>query len=158
LQLDPRVKTPAVGLTQIASLTREGYRGAVAAQTDYTQARALAAELEKLSGPEVDAFKAQVDSLAPPPGRGGRGFFRRRAAGPPSLQTARDDLLDAAMAMQSAELTPTAGQVAACERARTQAARVTARWTALKTTGLAAFNAKRKAAGQPAISLPSPKP
>jgi photosystem II stability/assembly factor-like uncharacterized protein len=158
LRLDPRVKTPAAGLAQLASLTRDAYRGAAAAQSAYAQARALAAELDQLSGADVDAFRAQVESLAPPPSRGGRGFFRRRPSGPPSLQTARDDLLDAAMAMQGAEVTPTARQAAACQRARAQAAQVTARWTALKTTGLAAFNTKRKAAGQPALTLPRPTP
>ena len=30
-----------------------------------------------------------------------------------------------------------------------------ARWNTLKTTGLAAFNAKRKAAGQPQVKLPN---
>lgn len=58
------------------------------------------------------------------------------------------------MAMQSADVTPTAGQVAACERARAQAAQVTARWTALKTTGLEAFNARRRSAGLPTVEIP----
>jgi hypothetical protein len=154
LRLDPRVQTPAAGLAQLATLTRDAYRGAAATQADYAQARALMEALDRLSGADVDAFKAQVESLAPAPSRGGRAFFRRRPAGPTSLQTARDDLLDAAMAMQGADVTPTAGQVAACERARAQAAPVATRWTALKTSGLAAFNAGRKAAGQPTVELP----
>ena len=60
----------------------------------------------------------------------------------------------AAMAMQAAEAAPTAREKAACAKARTDAAAVMARWTKLTTTDLAALNAKRKAAGQPAISLP----
>jgi len=63
-------------------------------------------------------------------------------------------MLAAAMAMQNAEVAPTANQVAACERARAQAAALMPKWTALRTTGLAALNAKRKAAGQPAVSTP----
>jgi hypothetical protein len=32
------------------------------------------------------------------------------------------------------------------------------RWNALRTTGLAALNAKRSAAGLPAVALPETKP
>jgi photosystem II stability/assembly factor-like uncharacterized protein len=155
LRLDPRVRTPALGLTQLATLSQEMYGGAVAARTAQAQARALVAELQKLSGGDVDGFKAQVESLAPPPARGGRGrFFGRGPAGPPTLESASSGMMAAAMAMQGADVAPTAGQVAACGRARAQSAEVMAKWTALKTTGLAAFNAKRKAAGQAPLSLP----
>jgi hypothetical protein len=67
---------------------------------------------------------------------------------------AGNGMMAAAMAMQGADVAPTAGQVAACERAKAQAAEVMRRWTTLRTTGLAAFNAKRKAAGQPTLALP----
>jgi hypothetical protein len=56
-------------------------------------------------------------------------------------------MLAAAMAMQNAEVAPTANEIAACSKARTESGAVLARWTKLKTTGLAALNAKRKAAG-----------
>jgi hypothetical protein len=65
-------------------------------------------------------------------------------------------MIAAAMAMQSADVTPTAGAVAACASARQTANEVMRRWTALKTTELAALNAKRKAAGQPPIAPPGP--
>jgi hypothetical protein len=63
-------------------------------------------------------------------------------------------MLAAAMAMQGAEAAPTAREVAACTSARAQSATVMARWAKLTTIDLAALNAKRKAAGQPAIVLP----
>lgn len=63
-------------------------------------------------------------------------------------------MMAAAMAMQGADVAPTAGQVAPCGRARTQSAEVMARWTALKRTGLATLNAKRKPAGQRILELP----
>ena len=63
-------------------------------------------------------------------------------------------MLAAAMAMQRAEVTPTAAQVAACAKAREQSSALLTRWSALRTTGLAAFNAKRKAAGQPPVGPP----
>jgi hypothetical protein len=63
-------------------------------------------------------------------------------------------MLAAAMAMQGADVAPTAREVAACATARAQSAAVMARWNKLKTIDLAALNAKRKAAGQPAIAIP----
>ncbi len=157
LRLDPRVKTPAAGLALLASLSTEMYDGAVAAHAALVQGRTFAAVLDTLSGAGVDAFKAQVESLAPaptPPQRG-FGFFRRSAPeGPPTLESLGTAMLSAAMAMQNADVTPTADQIAACNSARAESQTVMARWNALKTTGLAAFNAQRQAAGLPAVALP----
>lgn len=163
LKLDPRVKTPAIGLTQLATLTRDLYDGAVAAHAASVQAHALAAELEKISTPEAATLKAQLDSVAPPApagGRGGRGGGGgggrggAAAGGAPTLEGASTALLGAAMAMQNADVTPTASQLANAARARAQSNEVMARWTKVKTTGVAALNAKLKAAGQPAIAVP----
>jgi photosystem II stability/assembly factor-like uncharacterized protein len=135
LRLDPRVKTPAVGLRQLASLTREMYDGAAAAHAAYIDARAVVASLDSMPAAQRPAgLRAQLDSLAPAPRRGGgtRGVGRPGPAAPPSLESASSALLAAAMAMQSAEVTPTAAQVAACERAQAQAAQVMARWTRLR--------------------------
>lgn len=63
-------------------------------------------------------------------------------------------MIAAAMAMQSADVAPTASQVAAVTRARVQASAVMRKWTTLKTTGLASLNAKRKAAGLPVVNVP----
>jgi hypothetical protein len=158
VKLDPRVKTPAPALTQLNTLTRTMWDGAMAARAALTEARALSAKLESVSGGDAAAFKATLDSLAPAParGRGGRGAGGRfgAPAGPPSLSSVSGTLMSAAMAMQGAEVAPTARQVAACTAASAQLADVMRRWTALKSTGLAALNAKLKAAGQPAVVLP----
>jgi len=130
LRLDPRVKTPAAGLAQLAALTREMYAGAVATHAAYQQAHALVATLD--SGVAV---RAQIESLAPAPRPRARGFGRPNPAEPPTLQSASNALLQAAMAMQGADVTPTAAQVAACTRARAQAATVLARWARLKRRG-----------------------
>ncbi|HEU5218642.1 MAG TPA: hypothetical protein VFU23_08280, partial [Gemmatimonadales bacterium] len=154
LRLDPRVKTPAAGLAQLATLSGRMYDGAVAARAAFAQARALVAELQKLSGGDINAFKAQVESLAPAPQRGRGRFFGRGTATPPTLESAGNGMMAAAMAMQGADVAPTAAQVAGCTRAQAQAADVMARWTALKTSGLGAFNAKRRAAGEAEVKLP----
>ncbi|HWZ59551.1 MAG TPA: hypothetical protein VNW46_11310, partial [Gemmatimonadaceae bacterium] len=155
LRLDPRVTTPAAGLARLAMLSRDMYDDAVAGRRAYAQARALAAQLAHLSGDDVAAFAARVDSLAPAPHEGERPQGRRGAAvtTPQTLESIADASLAAAMAMQSADVTPTAAQSAACQRAHAQLAEVLARWTALKTTGLATFNAKRKAAGRPIVTI-----
>jgi hypothetical protein len=165
LRLDPRVKTPAAALAQLASLSREMYDGAWSAHAAYLQARGLSAQLDKASSgagsDDVAAFKGQVDSLAPPQaagGRGGRGGGRGRGGGAPAaptLEAAANAMMSAAMAMQGADVAPTAGQIAGVTRARAEGADVMRRWNTLKTSGLAALNAKRKAAGQPAITIPT---
>jgi hypothetical protein len=155
LRLDPRVKTPAAGLATLASLSKEMYDGAAAAHAAWVRARALSAALDSLRGAEVEAFKARVDSIAPAPSHDERPPFRRRGTErPATLDAASEAMLAAAMAMQSADVTPTAAQVAACDRARADGRAVMARWTALESTGLAALNAKRKAAGEPAVVVP----
>ncbi|HWJ22975.1 MAG TPA: hypothetical protein VNS52_11535, partial [Gemmatimonadaceae bacterium] len=154
LRLDPRVKTPAAGLARLASLSRSAYDAAVATQAAYAKARALAAALDSVHGADADAFKARLDSLAP--AAGAKVAPRRRGAPTPAptLPSARDALIAAAMAMQGADVTPTAAEEAAVTKARTDANAVTARWTTLRTSGLAALNAKRKAAGLPALVVP----
>jgi hypothetical protein len=164
LRLDPRVKTPAAGLAQLVALTREMYDGAVAVHAAYLQARALVGQLDKASGDDIAAFKAKVDSLAPAPaaGRGGRGGFigggggrGGRGGGPPTaptLESTSNTMIAAAMAMQNADVTPTASQVDAVARARTQSADVMRQWNALRGAGLTALNAKRKAAGLPVVN------
>ena len=159
LRLDPRVRTPALGLQRVAALSLEMYDGARAASGAYAQARALAARLDSAGGPDAAAFKAQVESLAPAPRAaprgGGAGGFFRGPAGPPTLETLSGTLLSAAMAMQSADVTPTVSQVAACDSARARSRDLLGRWNTLKGSGLVALNARRQAAGLPAIALPS---
>ena len=163
LRLDPRVKTPAVALTQVAGLTREMYDGALSLRAAYDQARALSAKLEGTSGEDAAAFKREVDSIAPPQdaggGRGGRGGGGRGGAGrgvaeAPTLESVMNAQMAAAMAMQAADVAPTASQVAAVTKARTDAAAMMKRWNALKTTGLAGLNAKRRKAGEAPIGIP----
>jgi hypothetical protein len=131
LRLDPRVKTSAAGLTELATLSRDLYDRAVTTHAAYLQARTMSASLDASS-----SLRAQIDSLAPPPARGGRrgGFGRRGGAGgaTQTLNAASDALLAAAMAMQNADVAPTASELAAADRARAQANAVMARWNTLR--------------------------
>ncbi|MFL5576574.1 MAG: VPS10 domain-containing protein [Gemmatimonadaceae bacterium] len=158
VRLDPRVRAPAAGLAQQAALSREMYVGARAARAAYARARALVAALDSVRGPDADAFRAQVESLAPAPVRG----TRAGGGGPPAragrpepatLDAASDAMLAAAMAMQRADVPPTSRQVDACRRARERSRVAMARWRALSGEGLAALNARRRSAGQEPIAL-----
>jgi photosystem II stability/assembly factor-like uncharacterized protein len=156
LKLDPRVKTPAAALTRLASLSHDLYEAAKQSHADYLRARALAATLGTAQDADAATFRAQLDSVAPAPTRGGRGFGRRGAAAGASLslEAASNALTAAVMAMQDADVAPTASQVATAERARAQANAATARWNQLRTSGFSALNAKRKAAGLPVFVIP----
>jgi hypothetical protein len=122
LRLDPRVKASTAGLRQLDSLRSEMYTLASRAHSAHLAARALA---DSASG----TLRARIDSLAPvqAPVRG-----RGRTAPPPTLEGAAQAALAAALAMDGADLPPTAAQIAACGRARTQVNQVLARWARVK--------------------------
>ncbi len=157
LKLDPRVKTSPLALTQLASLSREMYDGAVATHRAFADARTMVAQLAKLSGADVDALKAKIETVAPAQPRVGRGGRRRgpggAAANAPSLETVSNTLQAAAMGMQGADVGPTAVQVAACASARTLLSAAMPEWASVKAA-VTAFNSKRKAAGQPTLEMP----
>lgn len=134
VRMDPRVKTSAAGLARLATLSRSLYDEAVATHAAYKAARALSASL---TGGNQAALRAGIDSIAPAAvaGGGGRGGFGGRGGGAapsPTLDRASAALTAAAMAMQSADVAPTARDVAAGTAARAQAATVMARWNRLK--------------------------
>ncbi len=152
LRLDPRVRTSAAGLVQLASLSRAMYDGALSAHAKFLQARALIAKLDAAGGEGVAAFRAAVDSIAPMPVRRQPGFFGPPPPpGPPTLTSASTAMMAAAMAMQGADVAPTAREIAACDKAREDYHIALTRWTTLETKGLAALNAKRKAVGVPEV-------
>jgi hypothetical protein len=130
LVLDPRVKTPASAMAQVATLSREMYDGAVGLRAAYVTARAMSGRLTSASDA---ALKSQIDSIAPPPTRSARpGFgFRPAPSGPPTLESVRAAMMAAAMAMQGADVAPTAREVDAVAKARAQYKDVMARWSAL---------------------------
>ena len=130
LVLDPRVKTPASAMAQVATLSREMYDGAVALRAAYVTARAMS---DRLTSASDAALKSRIDSIAPAPTRGARpGFgFRQAPSGPPTLESVRAAMMAAAMAMQGADVAPTAREVDAVTKARAQYKDVMARWSAL---------------------------
>ena len=115
LRLDPRVRTAPAALSRLASLTRALYDAARAAHAASLSARALAARTDLTA-----LQRATLDSLAPAPAaEAGRGARARRAsvAGEPAtLHEMSAALLAAAMAMQSADVEPSAEQATGAAR------------------------------------------
>ncbi len=130
LVLDPRVKTPAAAIAQVSALSREMYDGAVALGAAYVAARKMSDRLTSVSDA---ALKSEIDSIAPPRTAGGRrGFgFRQAPSGPPTLESVQNAMIAAAMAMQAADVAPTARELDAVARARAQYNQIRARWSAL---------------------------
>jgi hypothetical protein len=153
VRLDPRVKTSPVALRELTAVSLQGWRAAHAAFTGQREARALHAALSGVTGSEAAALRAQIDSLAP---AGPRPRGRRRGAGgaAPTLIGAAVAQMAAVTAMQTGDLAPTTAQKAASQLANRQAMDAVARWNTLKGAGLAKVNAARRAAGQPAITVP----
>jgi hypothetical protein len=136
LRLDPRVSTPAGGLTELNRLTRELYDDAVLAHTAYTEARALVAKLGQASGGDA-ALKAKVEAIAPPENqaRRPRGFGGAGGgATQKTLASVSQEAMAAAMAMQGADTAPTAGEAAAAAKAREDVRALMQQWAALKAS------------------------
>jgi hypothetical protein len=165
---DPRVKTPALTMSRVYSLTHTTYYGAADALEAADAAASLRAQVVKIQanadGPIKDAlgdFEKRLAALegtrsAPAGGRGGG-----RGGGPPEQAQPNDTLwrvseqLSGMMnAMQAADVAPTTNTVNALTAANATAARVMARWTAIRTADVPALNAKLKAAGLPLLELP----
>jgi photosystem II stability/assembly factor-like uncharacterized protein len=128
--LDPRVRTTTAAVTQVGTLSREMYDDAVALHAAYVDARRMS---DRLTGAGNATLKAQVDSIAPPQGRGQRRAFGGPSTpiGAPTLVSAQSAAMAAAMAMQEADVAPTAREIDAVNKARAQYREVMAKWRML---------------------------
>ena len=170
---DPRVKTPALVMQQVYTLSKATYYGAIDAQVAAQQARALRDQIASIrpraSGATADALAAlekKLEALEPAPqapaegrGRGGRGGGGGSGRGggaptapPGSLSAASAALAGVMNLLQGADVRPTTVQLTAITNARTTAAATTAKWMAIKTVDVVAVNAALKAAGLPSLA------
>ncbi len=133
VRLDPRVTIADEDLALINTLSREMYDAALEAGAAYEEARAMVERFEAEGNSEA---KAQVEALAPPPLAGMSARYRRYfgSSGPPSLRSVGYALMDAAMAMQAAEVRPTQRMIDACDAARAQYDDVMGQWRVLKAS------------------------
>jgi photosystem II stability/assembly factor-like uncharacterized protein len=169
---DPRVKTPALVMQQVYSLTKAVYFGALDAQAaadevqrvrdqvTKLQAQANGAVAEALAafGKKLDAAVGVVPPVGGPAGagrggRGGRGGAGGPAAPANALAAAAGALAGVMNSLQSADVQPTTNQLNAIVAARSAAAAAHARWSGVMTVDLAAINVTLKAAGLPPIRV-----
>ncbi len=166
IKMDPRVKTPPAILAQKHAMAVALFDAIARDSVTASQIRDLRAKVGDVRG-RVDAslaqtlstYDAQLGALAgqagggrrggggggaPAGGRGGRG-----AAAQPSIASTNAELLSALSLLDEADVELTAQGMASVLDAKRAADAVNARWTALRTTELAAVNAKLRAAGLP---------
>ena len=160
-------------MQQVYTLTRAMYYGAVDARVAaiglgrvrQTVAKQQA-QAQGVVASALEAFEKKAASLegTPPPqagggrGRGGGGGAGRGAA--PSGPSGTDTLWGVSSAlgalmnsMQAADVAPTANTLAAVTAAQQNAARVLARWTALRTVDVPALNVQLKGAGLTPLTI-----
>jgi hypothetical protein len=168
---DPRVKTSALAMQQVYSLTKAMYNGATDAEAAGRQVQGVHDQIARITpqatgamASTLAAFEKSLDaSLAPagpavPPPAGGRGGGRGGrggggSAGPSNPLTAVSGALAGLMnSLQAADVQPTTNQVAAINTALQNYRQTMAAWTTIRTVDLPALNVKLKAAGLPTIT------
>ena len=146
---DPRVKTPALAMQQVYSLSKAMYYGALDAQAAARQARDLHEQIVARRRPGQRRGR-RVVGLA---GREGPGAAGGAAAGPDTLSGASAALAGVMNILQGADVRPTTVQLKAITAARTAAASAMVKWTAIKTVDLPALNGSCVAAGLPPLTF-----
>jgi photosystem II stability/assembly factor-like uncharacterized protein len=146
LKMDPRVTTPASGLQQQFTLSKQLYDDALAVSKAQADLRALRTQLAqgkaRAQGAAADSIAGFDSKLAALEGggAGGRGAGRGTvAAGPETLGSAGAALISLMRTLEAADVTPTAQLVQAVADRRAAVASVLKQWTVL--------NAQIKGAG-----------
>jgi photosystem II stability/assembly factor-like uncharacterized protein len=166
---DPRVKTPALVMAQVYTLSTAAYREAANAFAAFAMAQQLRDQIAKLSSSAsgdvaaaLTALDKKVEGIAGSAGGGGRGGrgggFGNAATAPTggpasTLSSAATGLSGAMNLLQAADVQPTTAQLKAITNARAAGTAAMAKWTAIHTVDLPAINVKLKAAGLSALSV-----
>ncbi|HET9371416.1 MAG TPA: hypothetical protein VFO19_14250, partial [Vicinamibacterales bacterium] len=163
---DPRVKTPALHMQQVYTLTKAAYYGAVDALAASARAAGIRAQIAalqpKAQGATADAlaaFDKKVLAIAGEPaaagggrGRGagaggGRGGGPPAPTGPATVASTGAGLAAVMNSLMSADVQPTANQVRNITTAQAAYTAAMAKWNTLMKTDLPAVNMTLKAAG-----------
>jgi hypothetical protein len=134
---DPRVKTPALAMQQIYTLSRAMYYEARAAREAERQAHNITEQIAKL---EPQATGAVADALA---------SLKSKVAGIGAVSTG---LASVMTTLTAADVRPTTIQLSAIANVRTVTAQVMANWAEIKNVALPALNTKLAGAGLPAVT------
>ena len=131
LKMDPRVKTPPLGLTQQFALSKLLYDDLLNVQKTLTDVRALRG---KTTGTPLDQKLAALEGGGGGGGRGGGGGGGRGGApeGADTLGNVSGGLNQLMGLLQGADVTPTTQLVAAVGARHAAVMKLMAQWTALK--------------------------
>ena len=168
---DPRVKTAALAMQAIYTQSKAAYYGAVETRDAANRARAIREQIARVMPQATGDLAAALAALdkklealagarpaANGRGRGGRaggpGEGRGGTATPAAdtLTSASAGLAAVMTSLQGADVRPTTVQLNAIAAARATAAKLLARWAVVKSTDIAAANAKLTAAGLPELT------
>jgi photosystem II stability/assembly factor-like uncharacterized protein len=128
LKMDPRVKTPALGLAQQFTLSKQLYDGIIEAQQTVgdIRARLAVASNDPARSSEVETLRALEGQAA------GRGAA---ADGPDTFNSVIGTMNQLMGLLQGADVTPTTQLTAAVAARRAALTHLMARWAALKSVG-----------------------
>ena len=153
---DPRVKTSALHMQQVYSLSAAAYRDAAGAFAAIAQAQRLRDQIAKAKSSAsadvataLEALDKKVDAAVGASGFGGGrgGIAAGGAPGAATLNSAAASLASVMNALQGADVQATAVQRQGIANARTAGAAAMGKWTSIKSVDLPAMNATLKAAG-----------
>jgi len=160
LKMDPRVKTPLVGLQQQFTLSKQLYDDSAAAFAAIEQIRSLRTQLQKAkdgAGAPAEAIAALDKKLTELMGSGGGGFG---GGGGPGAAPAADTLTSVRASLQSlmgilqgADVTPTTQAVTSITDRRKAMAALMVKWSEFKAKDLPALNAQLRKANLPELKL-----
>jgi hypothetical protein len=166
IRMDPRVKTSATMLAQAHAMAVRLYDDIARDSAIVERARVVRAQLaavrDRVAGNSslldaISGFEQQIVAIAGQGGGGGRrgggGRGRGGAPGQPTFTSINGDLMSLLNLLEDADAEPTSQAVAAVARTEQEFAGLTARWNTLRTTDLAALNAKLRTAGQQTITI-----
>jgi photosystem II stability/assembly factor-like uncharacterized protein len=168
IKMDPRVKTPPTVLAQMHAMSVRLFDAIARDSLIADRARVVRTQLRdarehagasSAAMQSIDGFEQQLTSVVGQAGggrgRGGGGGGRGGGApgARPTFASINGELLSLLALVEDSDAPLTTQATAAVASAERDFASLNARWTALRTTGLADVNAKLKAAGQQPIVI-----
>jgi hypothetical protein len=147
IRQDPRVKTPALYMQQVYTLSKAMYYEALDAQAAIRQATALREAAARVRPQATGAIGDAIASLDAKLAR-----LTEAGNSTDTLGAAAAGLARVMNVLQEADVRPTAVQLNAIARERSSAARVMTQWRTLNTVDLVALNARLNASGLPILT------
>jgi hypothetical protein len=154
--MDPRVKTPALGLekkfemeTRLASIVTQTFQAVQQANSIDAQLKKQSEQL-RVAGEAVQTFQSELASLL-----GSGAGFRAVDAGEPSLMRANGHATTLYGQVWQVDAAPTSAQIEAIAVAERETSAAIKRWTEFKKDALPELNRKLREANLPEIRLES---